>query len=225
MRKVFVALDNMTDIEILSFLEENKDHLSLIKIGLEVYLKYGNEFIQKINKLFHFEIFLDLKLHDIPNTVASSIKSLKGLKIDFLTLHLSGGASMLAMAKEARDKYLPGTKLIGVSILTSLDESDCLEIFNQKTNEAFTHLIAIAQRTKLDGIVCSGFELGLMAKDSPLITICPGIRVAEDNCSDDQKRVMTPAQAFQSGANYLVMGRAIRNNPSLMRNKSFWSAF
>lgn len=225
MKKVFIALDNMTDIEILSFLEENKDHLSLIKIGLEVYLKYGNEFIQKINQKYHFEIFLDLKLHDIPNTVSSSIKSLQGLKIDFLTLHISGGASMLCAAKEARDKFLPNVKLIGVSILTSLDESDCLEIFNQKTNEAFIRLVAIAQRTNLDGIVCSGFELSLMTKDSHLITICPGIRVAEDNCSDDQKRVMSPAQAFHSGANYLVMGRGLRNNPSLIRNKSFWSAF
>lgn len=225
MKRVFVALDNMNDKEIFDFLDSYAKELSLIKIGLEVYLKYGREFLKEINQRYCLGIFLDLKLHDIPNTVASAIKSLEGLRIEFLTLHLSAGSSMLTQAKTSRDKYLPETKLIGVSILTSLDESDCLEIYHQGTNEAFKSLLSIAVKTQIDGIVCSGHELSLLDSNNKLIAICPGIRLDVLSPSDDQKRVMTPTEAFKNGADYLVMGRSIRDNPELIKDHSFWSAF
>lgn len=223
MKNVFVALDNMQKNEILDFLGEQKNYIHLVKIGLEVYLKYGQEFIKELAQEFNFKIFLDLKLHDIPNTVASAIKSLQGLEIDFLTIHLSGGKSMIDAALKARDQYLPKTKIIGVSILTSIDETECLEIYKEKSQQAFLNLIKIASQTKVDGIVCSGNELEFLSKDHCFITICPGIRL-EDDDKGDQKRVMTPQMAIKAGAQYLVMGRSIRNNAALMRDHQYWSS-
>ncbi|EQC46313.1 orotidine-5'-phosphate decarboxylase [Bacteriovorax sp. Seq25_V] len=212
MNRIFLALDNMSKEEVLSFLDLHAKNLSLIKIGMELFYRYGPTLITELKSRYNLKIFLDLKLHDIPNTVASAIKSLSPLEIDFLTIHLSGSTTMLQAARKACDEYLPSTKLIGVSVLTSMDERECQSIYNQNLELTFKNLFKQATLSHLDGIVCSTQELKYISKDDKILTICPGIRFQQDQVND-QKRVSTPEEAFQRGADYLVMGRALRDNP------------
>jgi len=212
--RVFVALDNMTKEEIFSFLSVCYPGITHIKIGLEVFNKFGPSIVEEIYKLYPIDIFLDLKLHDIPNTVKKAIASLEGLPIKFLTVHLSGGREMLKQAMIAKDKYLPGCKLLGVSILTSLDEADLKEIWSvTDMNQAFINLFKLASDCKIDGVVCSAKELELVKSfENSLITVCPGIRFSDEIAlgnTGDQKRVLSPKEAFQNGASYLVMGRSL----------------
>jgi len=215
MDKIFLALDNMTREEVFSFLDEHGKNIKLIKIGMELFYKYGPTLLREVKEKYNVSIFLDLKLHDIPNTVSSAIKSLKDLDIDFLTVHISGGQSMLEASRKSCSEHLPKTKLIGVSILTSIDEQECLSVYNQSLSDTFKTFLRSAIKAKLDGIVCSPHELAFISKDDKIFTICPGIRT-EVSTKDDQKRVTTPKEAFQKGANYLVMGRALRHKPELI---------
>lgn len=219
MEKVFVALDEMTKEEIFSFLESHKNDIVNIKIGLEAYLNYSKNLIEEIQNKYNFNIFLDLKLHDIPNTVFGAIKSLSGLQITHLTLHASGGRDMLKKAMEARDKYLPQTKLLAVTILTSIDEKTCEEVYSSSTKNKVIQLAHMCEDLKVDGIVCSGLELDFIGQFN-LIKVCPGIRV-NINKSADQKRVLSPSEAVGKGANFLVMGRELRENPNLMKELNF----
>lgn len=220
--KVMLALDNMTDQEIREFLNAHGAPLKIVKIGMEAFYRYGPSFVAEISKQYGLEIFLDLKLHDIPNTVSKAIHSLKGLPIAFLTIHLSGGEKMIRAAQLAMHESLPKAKLLGVSVLTSLDEEDCQKIWQRNTDEVFHSLYEIALKSEIDGIVCSGFELAQAfeierannSQRAP-IKVCPGIRF-ENSTKDDQSRVMTPKEAFDKGANYLVMGRAITTNPKCL---------
>ena len=163
-----------------------------------------------------FDIFLDLKLHDIPNTVAGAIKSLEGLPIDLLTIHISGGEEMLKYAHEARLKFLPQTKLIGVTYLTSLSNETMNKLWGFENND-FDHsieqMLIMTKANQIDGIVCSPLELKKINESESsqdLIKVCPGVRFPDqfDQVSD-QKRVATPTQAFEWGANFLVIGRPL----------------
>ncbi len=224
--KVIVALDNMPKANVFHFLDKAGAELELVKIGLELFCSEGPQFVKEVVNRHQKKIFLDLKLHDIPNTVAQAINALKGLPIEFLTLHLSGGKGMLEeailMAKEA----LPQTKLLGVSYLTSLDKQDFHNIQGIKEEEipkAFERLFDLALETKVHGVVCSAHELKLVQnseqkKSLKLIKICPGIRFQDeiDTCeTGDQKRVMTPENAFREGAHFIVMGRSITQTDNL----------
>ncbi len=227
MKKIMVALDDMDDSAAIDFLKKwPTDSLPTVKIGLEMYYKYGPSFLNKIYNTFSVDIFLDLKLHDIPNTVSKSIKSLKNLPIKYLTIHLSGGEKMISSALSEAKISLPGTKLLGVSFLTSLGEGDLLEIFGieaTKIKPAFERLFNLALKTKIDGVVLSARDLEWFLEvqknysHNP-IKVTPGIRFSEEINSkevSDQVRVETPESALKKGADYLVIGRSLTKTNQL----------
>ncbi|MBT6325012.1 MAG: orotidine-5'-phosphate decarboxylase [Bdellovibrionales bacterium] len=224
--KTIVALDNMSQQEVEIFLNNNHKSITHIKIGLELFFLLGPEYIKLVHKQFNLKIFLDLKLHDIPNTVSKAIKSLHGLPIQFLTIHLSGGIEMIKQAQIAAANYLPDTKLLGVSYLTSLASSDFNEIWNIKEVEiqdSFIRLFQVASNVNLDGLILSPHEL-IMAKQVEekskhnFIKITPGIRFLDEINSDntqDQKRISTPTEAINNGADFLVIGRSLTQSSNL----------
>lgn len=213
----FVALDNLSQEQILELLPKLKDRVGGIKIGLEAYLAFGPGFVTKAKSSFGGMIFLDLKLHDIPNTVAKAIHSLKGLPIDFLTVHASGGRAMLNAAVGAAKEVLPKTTILAVTVLTSLDDEDGQQIFSLNREQAFKKLYQVIQSAPGLGLVCSGAELELIA-DSNIISMVPGIRFEHEisnNQIQDQKSVFTPRQALERGATFLVIGRSLTQAQNL----------
>jgi orotidine-5'-phosphate decarboxylase len=212
--RIIVALDQMSLEEIDVFLSLKDNILPFVKIGLELFVKHGPELVHRIHNDYKKKIFLDLKLHDIPVTVAKAISSLKGLPIDFLTVHLSGGEAMLKAAVAEARVSIPGCKLLGVSFLTSLEANDLEELFGiEDTDEAFLRLFKVASTSGIDGVVSSPLEVSLLKKHFPnLLSVTPGIRFQdeiESNVVQDQKRVMNPEEAFEEGSDYLVMGRSL----------------
>ena len=226
--RIIVALDQMSLEEIDTFLSQKNNSISIVKIGLELFLKHGRELVIKINSQYNKRIFLDLKLHDIPVTVEKAIASLAGLPIDFLTVHLSGGSSMLEAAIKSRDTHIPNCKILGVSFLTSLESQDLKQLFGiDDTDAAFTRLFKIADKCAIDGVVCSPHEVGLLkSKHCKLLAVTPGIRFQdeiENSIVQDQKRVMDPLRAMALGADYLVMGRSLTKASNLSERLSYLS--
>jgi orotidine-5'-phosphate decarboxylase len=176
----------------------------MIKIGSVSFNALGHQAISYASNK-GFKIFLDLKLHDIPNTVKKSIKGLVSLPIDMMTIHTSGGLEMMKAAKKAAD----GTdiKVFGVTALTSLSDEDTSLIFKRTAAEQVNAMLDLAEQAGIDGVVCSPHELSLVTKRESLLSITPGIRLKDSN--DDQNRVMTPKDALKQGANFLVIGRPI----------------
>lgn len=212
--KIIVALDQMSLEEIDSFLEKKENTLPFVKIGLELFLKHGPELVQKIHSKYNKKIFLDLKLHDIPVTVAKAISSLKGLPIEFLTVHLSGGEAMLLAAVKEASITIPNCRLLGVSFLTSLEGKDLDSLFGiTDTDAAFLKLFDVASKSGIHGVVSSPHEVRLLKKHYPhLLAVTPGIRFSDEIQKDivqDQKRVMDPQSAFKEGSDFLVMGRSL----------------
>ena len=207
-KKIIVALDNNNLESTKSVVQKLKQEAFAFKIGYEFFLNFGlkgYEIIQKEN----VKIFLDLKLHDIPNTVKNGIQALSKLKPYFTTIHLSGGDEMQRAAVSKKNN----TKIIGVTILTSLDSNQTLKYnYNSNIKNIVKDFAHYAIKNKLDGIVCSPQEIKIIKKISldKLLTITPGIRPSNFiNKKEDQKRFMTPKEAIKSGANYLVIGRPI----------------
>lgn len=203
-KKIIVAIDEVDLshlIRIVDCLDSNK---CMIKIGSVSFNSIGNKAIDYVSEK-GFEIFLDLKLHDIPNTVEKSIKGLINLPIKMLTVHISGGIEMLKSAMNA----VSGTeiKIFGVTALTSLSDDDTKVIYQRKIKEQVNTMLNLAQLSGIDGVVCSPHELFMVKEKESLLTITPGIRIKELN--DDQKRVMTPKEALSLGADFLVIGRPI----------------
>jgi orotidine-5'-phosphate decarboxylase len=218
--RVIVALDNMGPEDINSFMEAGGHHFKTVKLGLEAFCRRGPEGIKEFHRRWQKDIFLDLKLHDIPNTVVKAISSLKGLPVTFLTLHLSGGRRMLESAVEEAQKALPDTKLLGVSYLTSLGPEDMKEIWGYSTdqiNSAFERLFQLALESKMHGLILSPSELELVSTlenrhQRQLTKITPGIRFSDElasNNTQDQQRVATPEESLKNGADYIVMGRSL----------------
>ena len=211
--KIFIACDT-TDTkklkQIINQSQSNKIKISY-KIGLEFFLSpKGRNFISRINNK---EIFLDLKLNDIPNTCAAAVKSLKDLKnISYLTVHINGGLEMLRAIKKMSKKTNKKLKILGVTILTSLSDSSLKKIGHTKSVvELVRKQALLAKQARLDGIVCSGHEIKYLkniCKNMEIIT--PGIRLQGES-KGDQKRVMTPKEAFRNGATSIVIGRSITN--------------
>ena len=202
--KIFIACDS-TKISIIKKIID-KTQNSKIKVGY----KFGLEFINSkdgrpfLSKLKNKIIFVDLKLHDIPNTCASTVKAIKDLKINYLTIHISSGLEALKATKKVSGKI----KLIGVTILTSLDNKALKDIgFNKNVKKLVLHQARMANKAKLDAIVCSAQEVKLVKKVFKKEIITPGIRF--NSKSNDQKRVVTPKQAYKNGSDWLVMGRPI----------------
>ncbi len=217
--KVIVPLDNMSYEEARKFL--NKSHqIKFIKIGMEMFYAHGRSTLINLADEFNVKIFLDLKLHDIPNTVAKAIKALKGLPIEFLTIHGVGGKEMIRAAMDSKEDNLPQTKILGVSYLTSLSPEHFHSIYNIQNNEikdAFLRIFTLGMEENIDGFILSGHELNLLNELSVQMNkrplkICPGIRFEDEMNSgqtQDQKRVMSPEEALSKGANYLVIGRSL----------------
>ena len=204
-RFIFCALD-FTDLKkTLDFTEIIKNNIGGVKLGLEFFSKNGPQGVEKMKK-FGLPIFLDLKLHDIPNTVKQSLKNVLSLEPDFLTVHLSGGYRMIEVLQDIKKQ----TKIIGVSLLTSLDNEDLKNMgINLKSNEFVEHLLKIGVNAGIDGIVSSAQEVdNLKKKFNDLIFVTPGIRLSSDK-TDDQKRTKSPRSAIASGSDLLVIGRPI----------------
>ena len=203
-KKIFVAVDtnNISKAKkIINDTQTNKIKIGY-KFGLEFfYSKDGRKFLSNLKNQ---TIFLDLKLNDIPNTIKSALKSLKDLKISYMTVHLSSGLNALKILK----KESKGIKIAGVTTLTSLNNKDLKAIgYNKKVNELVKHQAKLATKAKLDAIVCSGHEIRSVKKVFKKEIITPGIQI--HNTKNDQKRVMKPKDAFAAGSDWLVIGRSI----------------
>ena len=202
--KIFVACDTNNISKVKEIIK--KTQTPKLKIGY----KFGLEFLNSKNgrnflsSLKNKITFADLKLHDIPNTCISTIKAIKDLKVNYLTIHISSGPEALKACKKVSGK----TKLIGVTILTSLDNKALKEIgFNKDVKKLVYHQAKLANRAKLDAIVCSPQEVSIVKKVFKKEIITPGIRL--NLKANDQKRVLTPKQAFKNGSDWLVIGRPI----------------
>ena len=205
-QRIIVAIDTF-DLKLANAILDQLDpDLCKVKIGSVVFNSLGKSFLREVSKR-GFKIFLDLKLHDIPNTVYESILGFHDCSIDMLTVHLSGGEEMLKKAMLAGKSI--NAKVIGVSILTSLEETDTLALFENNINDQIRNLFNIAVKTNLDGVVCSPHELEMSNTilDSHSIKITPGIR--DFAVEDDQARTMSAKDAIQKGATFLVIGRPI----------------
>ena len=204
--KIIVAIDTYDLVLANTILDQLDPALCRIKIGSIVFNALGKSFLHSASQR-GFKIFLDLKLHDIPNTVHETILGFHDCSIDMLTVHLSGGEDMLRKAMLAAKKIK--AKVIGVSILTSLKESDTLALFSNDLNNQMLNLLKLAKKTNLDGIVCSPLEVEMANKILNIhsIKITPGIR--DISVEDDQARTMNAKDAIKKGATFLVIGRPI----------------
>ena len=209
--RIFIACDTLEPKKLNRIIKESKTNKLKVsyKIGLEFFLSpRGRSFVSKMKGK---EIFLDLKLNDIPNTCVASLNSLKDLKnVSYLTVHVSGGFDMLRAVKKASKNINKKLKIIGVTVLTSFSDVSIKKIgHTKKINDLVKKQASLAKLAKLDGIVCSGYEAKIVkkiCKNMEIIT--PGIRLPGDN-KGDQKRVMTPKEAFQNGATSIVIGRSL----------------
>jgi orotidine-5'-phosphate decarboxylase len=203
---VFVALDTPDLERAKAIATRVRNHVGGIKLGLEFFCANGLHGVREMAEL-HLPIFLDLKLHDIPNTVGKAIQALRPLDPAVLTVHAAGGRAMMEDAKAAAPT---GTKVVAVTVLTSLDGNDLVSIgVDDDPNAQVERLTALAREAGLDGVVCSGNEVAAAKKIWPDgFFVVPGVRPS-DGPLGDQKRVMTPRKALDAGASILVVGRPI----------------
>ena len=212
--KIIVAIDTIDTSEALRLVKTIPD-AGALKLGLEYFCFNGPEGIKLISQT-GAKIFLDLKFHDIPNTVAGAIKAILHLQPYMLTVHLSGGYDMLMKANDIVSEYclknaIKRPKILGVSVLTSLDDNDFSSLgIKGRVEDQVIRLAKLAEAADLDGLVSSARELKIIRKalGSKLILVTPGIRLM-DGQVNDQKRIVTPSQAINDGANFLVIGRPI----------------
>ena len=206
MNPIFVAIDTPSMERALSLAEQVRGNAGGVKLGLEFFSANGPQGVASIADL-GLPVFLDVKLHDIPNTVAKAVEALAPLKPAVLTIHAAGGQAMLEAAKAAA---APETKVVAVTVLTSLDGEDLRSIgVSAEPQEQVERLAKLARSAGLDGIVCSGVEVAAAKAAWPDgFFVVPGVRPANGD-TGDQKRVMTPRDALDSGASILVIGRPI----------------
>ena len=201
---IIVALDEHNQENFDDVLSQLDPGLCMVKIGSVSFNSLGRECVIKAaNK--GFDIFLDLKLHDIPNTVKKSIDGLVNLPIKMMTVHASGGQKMLEESVAATINT--DIKIFGVTALTSLSDTDTNFIYKREAKEQVLAMIELAKKSSIHGVVCSPQELSLVKNNSNLLTITPGIRLK--SLDDDQTRVMTPKEAIDNGSDFLVIGRPI----------------
>jgi orotidine-5'-phosphate decarboxylase len=203
---VYVAIDTPSLDNALLLAKAVKHHVGGVKLGLEFFCANGHHGVHEIAKL-GLPIFLDLKLHDIPNTVAKAVQAINGLEPAILTVHASGGRAMMEDAKAAAGAH---TKVVAVTVLTSLDDHDLSRVgISDDPHAQVERLAALAREAGLDGIVCSGQEVKAAHKAwKNGFFVVPGLRPAGGNIGD-QKRIVTPRQARDDGASVLVIGRPI----------------
>lgn len=212
MKDVIIACDFKDREELdrlLTALEAEKPYL---KIGMEMYYRYGYELVKELKER-GFKVFLDLKLHDIPNTVEAAARVLAQLKTDIINVHAAGGREMMRRAKEAVKAVSPDTKVIAVTQLTSTSP-EMLKgelLIDTPMDETVRRYAENTKAAGLDGVVCSALEAPII-KELGLLSVTPGIRFAGGS-ADDQKRVVTPEKAARLGSDYIVVGRAITAAP------------
>ncbi|HED4458383.1 orotidine-5'-phosphate decarboxylase [Pasteurella multocida] len=216
--KIIVALDYEKEEDALRLVDQIDPSLCRLKVGKEMFTTLGTKFVKALHDR-NFDVFLDLKFHDIPNTVARAVRSAADLGVWMVDLHASGGLRMMEEAKKILEPYgKDAPLLISVTVLTSMEDLDLLQIgINASPMEQVIRLANLTQRAGLDGVVCSPQEVEILrancGKDFKLIT--PGIRPIGSDFGD-QRRVMTPAGAIHAGSDYLVIGRPITqaDNPA-----------
>ena len=203
-KSIIVALDEHDQIKFDKVLDQLDPNLCMVKVGSVSFNSLGRESVLKAASK-GFDIFLDLKLHDIPNTVKKSVEGLKILPIKMMTVHVSGGQKMLEESVAAIINT--DIKIFGVTALTSLSDTDTNFIYKREAKEQVLAMIELAKKSSIHGVVCSPQELSLVKNNSNLLTITPGIRLK--SLDDDQTRVMTPKEAIDNGSDFLVIGRPI----------------
>jgi|TARA_B100001540_G_scaffold190901_1_gene168259 orotidine-5'-phosphate decarboxylase len=207
---IIVAIDKNSETEAYQLTKELVGYVGAIKLGLEFFDTYGPDGIRNLQKL-KIPIFLDLKIHDIPQTVKKTIDTLSSLKPDILNVHALGGKKMMQFALESLLNNSPNTQLVAVTILTSLDDDDLQMMeMNISTKNLVSSLAKLTKETGLSGVVCSSEEIKLVREvcGKNFKIIVPGIR-PEGSDKNDQKRIMTPKEAISLGADHLVIGRPI----------------
>jgi orotidine-5'-phosphate decarboxylase len=208
--EIILALDVETRQQAQDVLTEIGEGLRWVKVGLQSFLRDGCDFIRELAD-GGYEVFLDLKLHDIPNTVAKAIESLAGLPVGMLTMHASAGSECMRSASASIGEHLPGAKLLAVTVLTSLNDRSLREIgVGDSAGIQVPRLAKLAIDAGVGGIVCSPLEITHLRKALPkeALLVTPGIRPSGSSM-DEQKRVLSPLAAAELGANYLVIGRPI----------------
>ena len=209
-KSIIVALDEYKKQKFEQVLDQLDPNLCMVKIGSVSFNSLGREVvIEAANK--GFDIFLDLKLHDIPNTVKKSIEGLADLPIKMMTVHTSGGLKMLQASLDAvKDSNI---KIFGVTALTSLADEDTQTIYRRNAIDQVLSMIQLAVQSGIHGVVCSPHELSIVKNNSDLLTITPGIRI--QSLEDDQTRTMSPKEAIDNGSNFLVIGRPITSSTNI----------
>jgi orotidine-5'-phosphate decarboxylase len=205
---IVLAVDTPELETAIAWVKATQDHVSVFKLGLEFFLTFGSEGVKAVQAETDSDIFLDLKLHDIPHTVSGAAKAVAHLAPKFLTVHASGGRSMVKDAVDA----MPHTNITGVTILTSLAETDVAEVgFKFAALDSAVALAKVAVNGGAKAIVCSPLEISAVrsAIGAQPIIITPGVRPLDMVGSDDQQRTMTPEDAISAGANLVVIGRPI----------------
>lgn len=209
--KLIVALDFSNQDEALQLVKKLDDSVEFYKVGMQLFYHAGIEIISRLADQ-QKKIFLDLKLHDIPNTVAGAIQSLSGLGVDMLTIHALGGSQMMNAAAEAREKYSSGKmKIVAVTVLTSIDEDQASALgWQMPISDYVSTLAGLAKESGLDGIVASPQEAMLIKEkyEKEFQIVTPGIRPVGSDIGD-QSRIATPSAALLSGSDFLVVGRPI----------------
>lgn len=208
---VIVALDFANEMDTLNFVRRLDPSLCQLKIGKELFTATGRSLVEKLVNQ-GFKLFLDLKYHDIPNTVAQACKVAAQMGVWIVDMHVSGGRRMMEAAVNAVANETHRPNLIGVTVLTSMEESDLREIgLTQSPQELVLQWAKLAQSSGLDGVVCSAQEASILRQNfgQNFLLVTPGIRLDTANNQDDQRRIMTPKQALEAGSSYLVMGRPI----------------
>lgn len=211
---LILVLDAQSPRDIGPTLRQLQGTVQWAKVGLEMFTACGPDAVREVADL-GFKVFLDLKLHDIPNTVAKAVESASKLPIGMLTLHTSGGREMMQWAVKAQQQHAPHLLLLGVTVLTSMSAAGLTETGIRETPEQqVVRLGRLAADSGLRGLVCSPLEIAPLraALPSHVALVTPGIR-PRDAKADDQTRVMTPAEAARAGANYIVVGRPIFKAP------------
>lgn len=211
---LILVLDAPSPREVTPALRQLQGTVRWVKVGLEMFTACGPDCVREIAGL-GFDVFLDLKLHDIPNTVAKAVESAAHLPIRMLTLHAGGGREMMQWAVKAQQAHAPGLLLLGVTVLTSTGAQGLAETgVPASPEEQVVRLGRLAAEAGLRGLVCSPLEIAPLRAALPaeVALVTPGIR-PRDAGTDDQTRVMTPAEAARAGANYIVVGRPIFKAP------------
>lgn len=223
MKDVIIALDFPNRAKTLAFLDQFTECKPFVKVGMELFYAEGHALLAEIKARRH-KVFLDLKLHDIPNTVKSAMKAISLLGVDMVNVHAAGGSSMMRAAKEGLAEGGGKTILIAVTQLTSTSQAMLEDelLINAHINDVIAHYAKNAKASGLDGVVCSPLEATIVkaACGNDFMTITPGIRFA-DNSKDDQVRITTPADARQNGSDFIVVGRPITQaeNPVEVYNR------